>query len=41
MAEQETKSTQHMVSEVIDGQGLPFLVTAAAQAPFVQRFLNL
>jgi RNA polymerase nonessential primary-like sigma factor len=28
-------------SEVIDGQRLPFLVTAAAQAPFVQRFLSL
>ena len=38
MAEQETKRTQHMVSEVIDGQGLPSLVTAAAQAPVVQRF---
>ena len=40
MIEQEAKRSQPMVSEVIDGQRLPFLVAAAAQAPFVQRFLR-
>ena len=41
MAEQETKRkrSQQMVSEVIDGQRLPFLLTAAAQHPFVQSLL--
>ena len=38
MIEQEAKRSQPMVSEVVDGQRLPFLVAAAAQAPFVQRF---
>ena len=38
MAEQEAKRSQPMASEAIGGQRLPFRVTAAAQAPFVQRF---
>ena len=42
MAEQETKRkrSQQMVSEVIVGQRLPFLLTAAAQHPFVQSLPN-
>jgi hypothetical protein len=40
VAEQEIKSPLKRASEAIYGQRHSFLLTAAAQAPFVQRFLN-
>ncbi|MCT0216969.1 hypothetical protein KQ298_11635, partial [Synechococcus sp. CS-1330] len=41
VAEHETKSPQKMASEAILGQRHSFLLTASAQAPFVQRFPKL
>ncbi len=40
MAEHETISHQKTVSEAIHGQRHSFLLAAAAQTPFVQRFLS-
>jgi hypothetical protein len=40
VAEQETRGAQTTALEVIHGQRLPFLLNAAAQTPFVQRFLS-
>ena len=40
VAEQEIKSPLKRASEAIYGQRHSFLLTAAAQAPFVQRFHN-
>ncbi|MCT0217095.1 hypothetical protein KQ298_12290, partial [Synechococcus sp. CS-1330] len=41
VAEHETKSPQKMASEAILGQRHSFLLTASAQAPFVQRFPSI